>query len=103
MRELFQRKLKKNNYHHAGKLRCKKYSRSFPCGKAHGKLTWYSFTVELVIDSEGDHYIPNFFVSHHFGNKYSEHLLTDGAILRLHDDIMEDLVKAVDAFIYGED
>ena len=99
MRELFLNKLKANGFVHNSKFKNNFFSRSFPCDRSAGKITWYTFTVTF---KDGE-YIPDFFVSHHFGNNYSEHRLTRGAILRLHDDILDRFDEAIDHFIYGED
>ena len=99
MRELFLNKLKANGFNHNVKFKNNFFSRSFPCDRSHGKITWYSFTVKF---KDGE-YTPEFYVSHHFGSKYSEHKLSKGAILRLNDDILERFDEAIDYFIYGDE
>jgi hypothetical protein len=99
MRRLFHKKLEANNGIHRAKMKNNKYSRSFPCGRVHEKITWYTFTVDLI---DGSH-VPDFSVSHYFGNKCSDHRLSDEAIMQLSDLIIEEYNRCIEAFIYGEE
>jgi len=99
MRRLFDKKLELNNDIFRALLKKNKFSRSFPCGVAHEKITWYTFTVDLVDGS----LVSNFKVSHHIGNKFSEHNLSDKAMMSLDDRVIDEFARCIDAFIYGED